>query len=171
MSKQTLEEKIEAAFDVYDKFEKDLSRARDYNETYSQKMRKLMKEQAVRDNEKYVFLNNKSIFTDITGLGPSTYHRIMAIDDYVPSLATFMTLCMVYDLDLAMAVTLRETLGLRFSKTDRLHMAYCYLLVNCRGKSLSYCNKVLQALKIEKKYFLGDGEIDETALIEELNIS
>ena len=162
-------QRLNSAFNIIKQFEDDFSRTRSYNHTYSELMRKLMMEQAVDYYGKPMIVDNKYLFNEVTGLGYSTFYRINRDASYIPSLATFVTLCMVYKLDISMAITLRETMGLIFSRTNRLHQAYCYLLVNCRGRSLSYCNKVLQSLSIEEKYFLGDKTIDELELLNEIS--
>lgn len=150
------------------KFEREYSRLCMYTRTFSELMQKIMREQAVVDIDgELVIIDDKKKFEVITGLNRSTYRRI-GIDKYIPSLSTFITLCMIYDLDLALASTLRASLGRSFCMTNRLHYAYCYLLVNCRGKSLSYCNKVLQTLGIEEKDFLGDKMIDIYAVLNEI---
>lgn len=127
-------------------------------------------------------VRNREHFAEATGLSPSTYDRIkgaaMADNErednersikkiaekeraqsdeklYVPGLVTFMTLCIVYQLNITMVKELRRSYGYDFNARDRVHQAYVYLLVNCRGKSIFYCNKVLEALKIDRKYYLG----------------
>lgn len=161
---------LDKAFDICDKFEDDLDFSKPYNKTYTELMADIIEKRKVKDFDGEMVLIQSGIqFNTITGLGTSTYDRIKRrVENYVPSLPTFMTLCIVYDLDLTMALTLRESFGYGFNRRNRLHRAYIYLLVNCRGKSLSYCNKVLESLKIAEKYYLGDGEIDETALIDEI---
>lgn len=164
-----LQRRLDKAFDICDQFEADLSRAKDYNKCFAELMRDIMRKYKVNDGGCMVLIRNKAHFSDVTGLGPSTYDRIKrGTESYMPSLPTFMTLCIIYNLDVSMALTLRESFGYGFNKTDRLHQAYCYLLVNCRGKSISYCNKVLKSLKIDKKYFLGDRTIDKFALLDEM---
>lgn len=108
-----------------------------------------------------VFIRNRNQFSQVTGLSPSTFDRIKGdTKDWVPNIVTFMTLCMVYQLNITMVKELRRSYGYDFNARNRVHQAYVYLLVNCRGKSLFYCNKVLKTLGIEEKYYLGDGTID-----------
>ena len=148
-------------------FKRELDRTKKYTKPFAASMWEIMKNEKVT----YVSPNGTLIstivrdgnhFSEITGLGPSTYNRIKSCaDDYVPSLRTFITLCVVYQLNMTMVTELRRSFGYDFNAKDRTHQAYIYLLVNCRGKSISYCNKVLAAFGIEKKYFLGDGTIDD----------
>ncbi len=164
-----IEEKLNKAFDICEKFERDLDFSKEFDKNYSELICELMERKAVSDGVTDVYIENRYQFTEITGLSPSIYDRIKRCsDDYVPSLVTFMTLCMVYDLDLAMALLLRESFGYGFNRRNRVHRAYCFLLTNCRGKSISYCNKALEALKIDKKYYLGDKTIDEDTVLYEI---
>lgn len=168
---QEIEKKLEKAFDMCEQFERDINFSRQFDKNFSELICELMEKKKVFDGSDYVFIKNKTQFKDITGLGPSTYDRIVRrTDDYVPSLVTFITLCMVYDLDLAMALILRDSYGYGFNRRNRVHRAYCYLLTNCRGKSISYCNRVLESLKIEEKYYLGDKQIDKYALLYEIGL-
>lgn len=171
----TNEEKLNKAFDVYDSFQSDFDRTGRHTQSFAQRMWEIM----VSDKVTYldptsgksvtVFIRDRSHFAEITGLGPSTYDRIKSgRDDWVPLLRTFMTLCMVYQLNITMVRELRHSYGYDFNPKNRVHQAYVYLLVNCRGKSLMYCNKVLETLGIEEKHYLGDGTIDEGAVIKEV---
>ena len=162
--------KLKAAFDVYESFQRDFDYTSRHTKSYASAMWEII------ENEKVIYLDPKgklitvyirdrNHFAEVTGLGPSTYDRIKSgADSYVPSLKTFMTLCMAYQLNMTMVRELRHTYGYDFNAKDRVHQAYIYLLVNCRGKSLSYCNKVLKSLGIEGKYYLGDQTIDEQAI-------
>jgi len=169
MAAKEIDAQLEAAFTMCEQFERDLDFSKQFDKNYSELICELMDKKAVSDGQDNVLIQDRGQFSAITGLGPSTYDRIKRCsDDYVPSLSTFMTLCMVYDLDLAMALMLRESFGYGFNRRNRIHRAYCYLLTSCRGKSISYCNQVLKTLKIDKKYFLGDKEIDKYALQDEI---
>ena len=169
------EVKLQEAFDVVaEQFQKDYEFSKKRSECFSKLMWDIIVEREVGyplSNGKVISkkIKNRDDFYGVTGLSPSTYDRIRRnVETYVPSLRTFMTLCMVYELDIVTAVTLRNSFGYGFNARDKLHQAYCYLLVNCRGKSLSYCNKVLKALGIKEKAYLGDGTIDEFEVISEL---
>ena len=75
--------------------------------------------------------------------------------NYMPNMRSIIAFCIACNLDMLMTITLLESLGLSFKKTDPVHYAYCYLIVNCRGESIDKCNEILKDLKIEEKYFLG----------------
>lgn len=163
----TDEEKLKKAFDIYENFERDLDDIKKYNKSYAQLMWEIMEnEEAIyyspTGKRTMIYIRDRNRFAEVTGLGPSTYDRIKRDKfDWVPGIRTFMTLCMIYQLNITMVRALRHSYGYDFNPQNQLHQAYVYLLVNCRGKSLSYCNKVLKALKIDKKHYLGDGTIDE----------
>lgn len=108
-------------------------------------------------------ISNKTIFERVTRLAPITYTRIVACakiagekkNTYTPNLQTLMTLSIVYALDIGMVETLLASLGRQFDLKNRVHYGYLFLIANCRGKSLDYCNGVLQTFGIDKKYFVG----------------
>lgn len=167
MQAEDKEKKLKEAFDVYENFKSDFDFTQQHSKSFAELMWEIMRERKVTyltPTKKQVsaHIRDRNHFANVTGLGPSTYDRIKSgRDDYVPSIKTFMTLCIIYDLNITMVKNLRHTYGYDFNAKDQVHQAYIYLLVNCRGKSLSYCNKTLEALGIEEKYYLGDGRIDE----------
>lgn len=172
---QQQKEKLEKAFDVYESFQRDFDRTGRHTQSFAQRMREIMESDKVtyldHTSGKSVtaFIRDRNHFAKVTGLGPSTYDRIKrGTDDWVPKLTTFVTLCMVYQLNITMVRELRNSYGYDFNPKNRVHQAYVYLLVECRGKSLMYCNKVLKVLDIEEKHYLGDGTIDEGAVIKEV---
>lgn len=168
------EEKLKKAFDVYESFQSDFDYTSRHTKSYAQRMWEIIEDEKVcyldhkSGKQITAFIRNRDHFSEVTGLSPSTYDRIKrGSDDWVPSLTTFMTLCMVYQLNITMVKELRRSYGYDFNPRNRVHQAYVYLLVNCRGKSLMYCNKVLKSLKIESKYYLGDKTIDEEVITKE----
>lgn len=168
-------EKLEKAFDVYESFQSDFDRTGRHTRSFAQRMWEIMESDEVTyfdvtsGKSVTAFIRGRDHFARVTGLSPSTYDRIKrGVDDWVPKLTTFMTLCIVYGLNMAMVSDLRHSYGYDFNPKDRVHQAYVYLLVNCRGKSLMYCNKVLEVFGIEKKYYLGDGTIDEDTIVKEI---
>jgi len=176
----TVEEKLKKAFDVYESFQSDFDYTNRHTQSYAQRMWEIMETEKVTylgPNGKPIttFIRDRNHFCEITGLGPSTYDRIKgdakknSEGTYVPGIVTFMTLCMVYQLNITMVKELRRSYGYDFNARNRVHQAYVYPLVNCRGKSLSFCNKVLKALNIEEKNYLGDGTIDEDTVIQEVS--
>lgn len=168
------EEKLRQAFDVYNKFQSNFECTGRNTRSFAKAMWKLMEEEKVayidhENKEIHTKIRDRNHFAQVTGLGPSTYDRIKSgADDYVPSLKTFMTLCMVYQVNLTLVRELRRSYGYDFNAKNRVHQAYLYLLENCRGKSISYCNKVLKNLEVEEKYYLGDGSIDEDVVTAEV---
>jgi len=170
MMNEDKKSKLQKAVDVYDSFQSDFDYTNRHTKSYAEAMWEIIESEKVSylgPNGKLItsFIRDGNHFEEVTGLSASTYDSIMRnVENYVPSLTTFMTLCMVYQLNMTMVRELRHSYGYDFNAKSRIHQAYIYLLVNCRGKSLSYCNKVLQALGIERKHYLGDGTIDEDAV-------
>lgn len=165
----TIEKKLENAFKAYkENFQDDFDFTNRHTESFAQHMWEIIAEEKASyvdyKNGKWVktLIRNRDHFEEVTGLGPSTYDRIKSgSSDWVPAITTFMTLCMVYRLNLTVVRELRHSYGYDFNPRNRVHQAYVYLLVCCRGKSLSYCNKVLETFGIEEKYYLGDKTIVE----------
>lgn len=167
------EEKLKEAFEKYKSFESEFDRTKKYTESYAQRMQKIMEEEKAiyycDGKWKASFIRNRDHFAEITGLGLATYDRIKYnVPGWVPSIKTFMTLAMIYRLNITIVRELRNSYGYDFNPQKRTDQAYVYLLVNCMGKSISYCNKVLEVLGIDKKYYLGDGTIDEGAVVAEV---
>jgi transcriptional regulator with XRE-family HTH domain len=80
-----------------------------------------------------------------------TKTRIM---EYTPKEKTIVAFCITCDLDMLMAITLLESVGLTFKRTSKVHYAYCYLIVNCRGKPIEECNEILRGFEIEEEDLL-----------------
>lgn len=172
---QEQKEKLEKAFDVYDSFQSRLDRTGRHTQSVAKRMREYIEDEEVtyfdseRGKEITTHIRNRDQFSKITGLGPSTYDRIKkGTDSWMPAMTTFMTFCMIYRLTLTEVKELRHSFGHDFNPQNKVHEAYVYLLVNCLGKSLMYCNKVLEALKVEEKHYLGDKTIDEEAILSEI---
>lgn len=166
MDDEQMQGQLEQALEMYKmEFQFDYEYTSRHTKSFSAIMKEIIeKEKATYFNAKgekiHDQISDRNTFAEATGLGPSTYDRIKSgSDNYVPSLKTLMTLCMVYQLNMTMVRELRRSYGYDFNAKDRTHQAYIYLLVCCRGKSLNYCNQVLRALGVEEKYYLGDGTI------------
>ena len=72
-----------------------------------------------------------------------------------PQRNTLMSVAVGYNLDYQITTELFRSVGVKFMLDDRRDYAYQFLLTNCRGKSIDECNEILEALGIEKKYWLG----------------
>lgn len=160
--------KVEEAFEIYyESFQNDFKYTSRHTKSFAQHMWEIIENEKAtyidaRGKQISTLIRDKNHFAGATGLGPSTYDRIKYNrPGWVPSIQTFMTLCMIYQLNITMVRELRQSYGYDFNAKSKVHQAYVYLLVNCRGKSLFYCNKVLKRLGVAEKYYLGDGTIDE----------
>lgn len=150
-------------------FEADYRAALEHKITFSRHLVMIMNNRFAREylNNDTVIKNtkisNKITFERVTNLAPSTYTRIIASQkstedpskNYVPSLQTLMTLSIVFCLDIGMVQTLMDSIGRRLDPANKVDSAYIFLIVHCRGRSLSYCNSVLRNLGIDKKYYVG----------------
>ena len=76
--------------------------------------------------------------------------------DYTPCYESIIAFCIACDLDMLMAIKLLDSLGLSFQRTNIIHYSYCYLIINCRGKSIKECNVVLEKLKTGKEHHLAE---------------
>lgn len=85
-------------------------------------------------------------------------HRTMnnKVVDYLPEDKTLIAFCIACQLDMMNAMQLFGTLGRGFIPTSEVHYAYCYLITNCRGRTITECNEVLGQLGIEEKDLLRD---------------
>lgn len=148
---------------IKENFERTFSINKELNYSFFDLIRKLMDEQKANDGTRMRLINSQSVFTEITGLGKLTYYRLRGERDknYKPSLATLITVAIIYNLEFPVVETLRESYGRRFDRQDRVEQAYVTIVTECCGKSLNYCNKVLREIGISERFYLGDREIVE----------
>lgn len=76
--------------------------------------------------------------------------------EYLPTMKTIVAFCIACNLDILNTIALLESLGLTFKRTSKVHYAYSYLIVNCRGKSIPECNEILKKLEIDEADLLRD---------------
>lgn len=96
-------------------------------------------------------------FAKKTELSPNMFYRLKNVVDITTPTqrSTIMTVCIAYKLDLMLSLALFSSLGAEFSRFNKRDYAYTFLLTSCRDKSVRQCNEILEALGIEKKYWLG----------------
>jgi transcriptional regulator with XRE-family HTH domain len=136
----------------YDKFKEDYNRSVKHNKSFGDMITEIMTDKNITIEE----LIEKST------ISKSTIERMRSgkiktrhgVSEYIPFLNTIVAFCIACDVDMLMTITLLESLGLSFRRTDEVHYAYCYLIVNCRGESIDSCNNVLKGLKIKKEFHL-----------------
>ena len=148
--------------DIKKEFMEDFELALKHNKSFSAMMQEIIKDRDAKEyysgRTKDVRIKSRRDFQRVTELSPSVYDRIMDKDpekNYIPSLQTVMTLCIVYNLSMGMAYTLLGSVGVTFKGDDKVHNAYILILTKCRGKSIDECNKILKEIGIEEKYWLG----------------
>ena len=141
----------------YEKFVKDYELTLKNNKPFHEIVKEIMKDRNLTIEQ----------LVDKSGLATQTVHRLRSGKtknnkgvevEYFPYLNTIISFAIACDLDMLMTITLLDSLGYGFRRTYDVHYAYCYLIVNCRGKSISECNEVLEQLGIDEKYQLRDIE-------------
>ena len=126
-------------------FDRDLKNAQCYVESFRELINKIL------GNDTYLDFVSK------TDLSESMFYRIKnrAEKNDPPQRSTLISICIGYELDLAITQYLLHSLGLDFNLQNRRDYAYIFLLTQCRGKEIEECNEILKALGIEEKYLLG----------------
>lgn len=127
------------------RFEEDFKNAQCYAESFRELINKVL------GNDTYLDFVSK------TDLSESMFYRIKnrAEKNDPPQRSTLISICIGYELDLAITQYLLHSLGLDFNLQNRRDYAYIFLLTQCRGKEIEECNEILKALGIEEKYLLG----------------
>lgn len=72
-----------------------------------------------------------------------------------PKLSTVITFCVSLMLDVIEAYDLIELAGYKLSQNYEVDRAYAELLQDNKNGDIDACNKHLESLGIDKKYFLG----------------
>lgn len=138
----------------YNRFKKDYELSLKNNSTFPEIVNNIMNEQelTIEDLQGKSKIDRRTIFRLRSGVIKSKTREM----EYMPSMKTIIAFCVACDLDMLNAITLLESIGLSFRKTSMIHYAYCYLIVNCRGKEIHECNTILENFGIDKEYFLRD---------------
>lgn len=89
----------------------------------------------------------KTQFANRTWLSEKFYNMFLS-PTYMPSMSSFISMCMGLNLDLPTAESLLESLALRFNRTDKVDYAYMFLLTRYQGLNIEDCNKILIELGI-----------------------
>ena len=148
-----LEDQKKEIWEEYDKFKADYECSLKHNKPFSVMVTEIMDEKGITIEK----LSEKSAISVSTinrlrsGVIKNKYGEEV---EYLPFTNTIVAFCIACDVDMLMTITLLESLGLSFKRTSEVQYAYCYLIINCRGKTIDECNKVLENLNIDEKYFL-----------------
>ena len=98
-------------------------------------------------------------FEDKVHLNEKTFRR-WKNGEKEPKMKNFVTFCIVYEIDYALANDMMNTLEISFILTNRVHFAYYNLMKNFKycieDEKLIECNKLLDRLSIDKVYWLGN---------------
>ncbi len=146
------EEQKEQVWSEYERFKEDYERSKQHNKAFDVIVTEIMTEKSytVEDLAEKSGIDTRTISRLRSGKIKSKNGE----REYLPHVKTIIAFCIACDLDMLMAITLLESLGLSFKRRSEIHYAYCYLITNCRGKSIDECNDVLGKLKIDEEYFL-----------------
>jgi len=148
-----LEEKKEQVWKEYERFKKDYALSLKSNKAFSELVTSIMDERGYTVEK----------LCELSGIDTRTIYRLRSGKiknskgeerEYLPHVKTIIAFSIACDLDMLMTITLLESLGLSFKRTSETHYAYCFLIVNCRGKSIDECNDMLRKLKIDEEYLL-----------------
>lgn len=134
----------EAVKAVCEKFNSDYGLSLKINHTLKEQIETIIAEKNIDTVE----------FCNKTGYDSNRFYRMKRGE--APSMVTLVTFCMAFDISIQNTVEILRSLGVTFSPTDKVHAAYCYLISECRGKSLYDCNEILKGLSISEKHYLGD---------------
>lgn len=147
-------DKQEAVWTEYDKFKHDYDLSVENNKKFHEIVNDIMesKNLTVESLQRISKIDKRTIYRMKDGM-IKTKTREM---EYLPTLKTIIAFCIACELDMLNAITLLESLGLSFKRTSKLHYAYCYLIINCRGKSICECNNILRDFGIDKEDLLRD---------------
>lgn len=89
---------------------------------------------------------NQTLFKNLNKPGGSILKRFV------------ISIAVGFRLDVHLTEYILEACGMRFREASKLDKAYIYILENCKGKGIAYCNGVLRDLGVEEKDMLGELE-------------
>jgi len=151
-------EKIDdLVWEEYDKFKEDYKLSLKNNKRFSDIVKAIMNEKDLTI-EKLSQKSNISVKTINNMRSGEITNKYREKREYIPLYKTIIAFCIACDLDMLNTITLLESVGLSFRKTNMTHYAYCYLVVNYRGKEIDECNKVLNNFNIREEDFLGEAK-------------
>lgn len=126
-------------------FDKEFAETSDSQPLYEEIVAKLMKRKG---------LNEKDAAA-LTGLNERLFFNLDKPDGKIEK-RFVVSIAVGFQLDVHLTEYILESAGMKFRESDRLDKAYIYILENCKGKDIPYCNGVLRDLGIEEKYMLGE---------------
>lgn len=109
----------------------------DINYTFGERFKKLCQ------HNKEITAKN---FAERTGYSVQRFYRMN--NGKTTSMETFVSFCVVFEIDIQNAVDLLRSLGIAFNPTNIAHCAYSYLISECKGKSLLECNEILKKVGV-----------------------
>lgn len=126
-------------------FAKEFEETSDSQVTYEQILVRLMKNKGIGTKEA----------ADLTGLNETLFKNLGKPEGNI--LKRFViSIAVGFQLDVHLTEYILESCGMRFQESSKVDKAYIYLLENCKGQDITYCNSVLRDLGIPDKDMLGE---------------
>ena len=95
---------------------------------------------------------------DLTELNEYIFRRNMYKNNCVIDMGLIISLAVGFELDLISTQRLLQAAGLDFRLENPEHIAYLFLLDQCKGMSVVECNEILTSLGIPETKLLGSRE-------------
>lgn len=154
MQSELQKQNQETAWLEYEKFKKDYELSLKNNRKFSDIVKEVMDREklTIEKLQEKSKLDRRTICRLRSGKIKSRIREM----EYFPTMKTIIAFCIACNLDMLNAITLLESLGLTFKRTSKVHYAYCYLIINCRGKSIAECNAILKNFEINAEDLLRD---------------
>lgn len=126
-------------------FNQEFAETSDSQATYEQIVLRLMKNKGL-DTKRAAELTglNETLFKNLDTPGGSILKRFV------------VSIAVGFQLDVHLTEYILESCGMRFQESSKVDKAYIYLLENCKGKGIEYCNAALRDLGIDGKDMLGE---------------
>lgn len=126
-------------------FNQEFAETSDSQATYEQIVSGLMKKKGVDTCQASELTGlNETLFKNLDRPGGNILKRFV------------ISIAVGFQLDVHLTEYILESCGMRFQESNKVDKAYIYLLENCKGKGIEYCNAVLRDLGIEGKDMLGE---------------
>lgn len=126
-------------------FDKEFAETSDSQPLYEEIVAKLMKRKGL----------SKKDAAALTGLNEKLFSNLDKPDGKIEK-RFVVSIAVGFQLDGHLTEYILESAGMKFRESDRVDKAYIYVIENCKGKDIPYCNGVLRDLGIEEKYMLGE---------------
>lgn len=126
-------------------FNQEFAETSDSQATYEQIVSGLMEKKGLTADQAAALTGlNETLFKNLDKPGGNIMKRFV------------ISIAVGFQLDVHLTEYILESCGMRFQESSKVDKAYIYLLEDCKGKSIEYCNAVLRDLGIDGYYMLGE---------------